>query len=153
MLTGLLQTPEYAYASVTGAVPTGGAAAPIVSDKIARQDLLHTTTCTFILMQKAITLPVLGPTGMADQWGRLLEVSRLPNVTLRIVDESQPIREGPMNTFTIYDDRLVTAELFSGMVTLTDIEDIKYHRAVFNYFESVSHDEDQTRELICGLVR
>jgi hypothetical protein len=39
-------------------------------------------------------------------------------VTLRVVDTGHVVADFPMNTFVLYDDRLVTAELFSGEVTL-----------------------------------
>ncbi|WP_103343895.1 helix-turn-helix domain-containing protein [Amycolatopsis sp. CA-126428] len=152
MLTGLLQTPEYALGAVTGALPLAGGAETIVRDKISRQQALNTTTeFVFLLMPAALRLPLLGRAGMATQWQRLIEISHRPNVTIRLVDESERVLEGPMNTFTVYDDRLVTAELFSGMVTLTEQSDITFHRELFNYFLSVSHTEHETRNLIAAL--
>jgi len=53
-----------------------------------------------------------------------------------------------LNTFVIYDDRVVTAELFSGVITLIEPADVTYHRRIFDYFESIARTEQQTRWLI-----
>jgi len=41
-----------------------------------------------------------------------------------------------LNVFVIYDDRLVTVELFSGEVVLRNPQDISHHIALFDLFLS-----------------
>ena len=153
MLTGLLQTYEYAYASVDLPVPFSGDQTRVAANKVARQFLLDDGSIqfTFLLTLSALSWPLVPVEQMRRQWGRLIEISRKPNVSLRVIDTDRVVADGPMNTFVLYDDRLVTAELFSGEVTLPDAEDVKYHRQVFDYFLSVSHTEQETRDLIAAL--
>lgn len=146
---GLLQTFEYAHASVYTPIPEPGDVTNVAAHKIARQFVLDDPIqFTFLLTPSAVTWPLVAPEQMARQYQRLIDISLKPNVTLRIVDTDHVVADCPMNTFVLYDDRLVTAELFSGEVTLTDPEDIKYHQQVFDYFLSMSLNDNQTRKWI-----
>jgi transcriptional regulator with XRE-family HTH domain len=154
MLNGLLQTFEYAHASVYSPVLTGGDLTSIAANKVMRQAVLDDLNIqfSFVLTHSAITWPLVPPEQLTRQYQRLLELSRKPNISIRIVDSMRPVvGEGPLNTFVIYDDRLLTAELFSGEVTLTSPADIEYHGKLFDYFLSVSRAEQETREFIAAL--
>ena len=56
--------------------------------------------------------------------------------------------EAPLNTFVVYDQRLVGAEVFSGEIVLTDPRDIAYHLSLFHFFESNALSEAETRSLL-----
>ncbi|MEK8170542.1 Scr1 family TA system antitoxin-like transcriptional regulator [Streptomyces sp. M19] len=47
-----------------------------------------------------------------------------------------------MNIFVVYDDRLVTVELFSGEVVLRDPRDITQHLNLFDLFWSHALTDD-----------
>lgn len=146
---GLLQTFEYAHASVYTPVPEVGDVTNVAAHKVARQFVLdEPVQFTFVLTPSAVTWPLVSSERMARQYQRLIDISLKPNVVLRVVDTSHVVADCPMNTFVLYDDRLVTAELFSGEVTLTDPEDVKYHQQLFDYFLSISLNDNQTRERI-----
>lgn len=154
MLNGLLQTFEYAHASVYSPVHTGGDLTSIAANKVARQAVLDDPNIqfTFVLTHNAITWPLVPPEQLARQHQRLLSLSQQPNISIRVVDSTRPVvGEGPLNTFVIYDDRLLTAENFSGEITLTNPSDIDFHSKLFDYFLAVSHTEQETRELIAAL--
>jgi transcriptional regulator with XRE-family HTH domain len=155
MLGALLQTPEYSYASCDSPISMGNwDAAEVSVSKLSRQRVLDNAEVqfTFLLTVAAATWPLIDPEQMARQHRHLIELSQHPNVTIRIIDsESRLVRDGPLNTFTVFDDRLVACELFSGEVTLTDPADVTYHRQLFDYFLSVSRSEVESREWIAGL--
>jgi transcriptional regulator with XRE-family HTH domain len=153
MLTGLLQTPEYARASVTSPVPTGGSPDEIAANKIKRQEILNNPNIkfAFLLTLSALTWPLLPPEAMGRQHHRLIELCQQPNISLRVIDTgTRVIGEGPLNTFVIYDDHMATAETFSGDIALTEPADITYHRELFNYFQTVALMEDATCDFITG---
>jgi transcriptional regulator with XRE-family HTH domain len=154
MLCGLLQTPEYAYASCNHPATVDGAdPAAVAEAKLSRQCVLDgDTQFTFLLTRCALTWPLLSADQMRQQHKHLIEVAHRPNISIRVIDESQVIRDGPVSMFIIYDDRLVAAELFSGEVTLTDPANIGYHQRVFDYFLSVAHSEEKTRDLLIELI-
>lgn len=153
MLVGLLQTYEYAHASVYSPVPFSGDQSGVAATKVARQILLDDETIqfTFLLTRAAVEWKLVPEAQMRRQWARLVEVSRKPNVTLRVLGDGV-VGEGPLNTFILYDSRLLTAELFSGEVTLADSVDIAFHERLFDYFLSVAMSEDETREWIQQLI-
>ena len=63
---------------------------------------------TFLLTISAVRWPLIEPGAMFHQYRHLIELSRRPNITIQILDsESRPIRDGPLNTFTVFDNRLV----------------------------------------------
>lgn len=86
---------------------------------------------------------------MALQMDRLVSVSRLPAVSIGVVPLSEQLSDtGPMHTFVIYDDRLVTAELFTGSVAFRDPKDIQHYGELFDYFAEHVLWNDQARTFI-----
>jgi len=153
MLTGLLQTRDYAYASCVDPFdPTTSPGRATADLKISRQQILlnQSIRFEFVIMPAALRLRFLDPDRMSEQAEHLIELSRRPNLSLRVVSEDLN-HAGPMNTFTVYDHRVVTAELFSGAVTLTHHADVAYHHQALDYFLSVSLGEEETREWISSL--
>jgi hypothetical protein len=71
---------------------------------------------------------------MAAQCAHMAEVNRKPNVEIGIVPQGVQVPGTPMNIFVVYDDRLVTIELFSGEVVLRDPRDISQHLSLFDLF-------------------
>ncbi|MFE9889060.1 Scr1 family TA system antitoxin-like transcriptional regulator [Streptomyces scopuliridis] len=53
-----------------------------------------------------------------------------------------------LHTFVTYDDRLVTAELFSGQVVLRDPKDADYYRELIDFFAEHSASEDDARAIL-----
>jgi hypothetical protein len=87
---------------------------------------------------------------MATQLDWLASLSHLPNVQLGIIPVSATPLRGPMNTFTVYDERLVTAETFSGSLVMRDPQDVELHLELFARFADVALFADAARELLTG---
>ncbi|MFE1102383.1 helix-turn-helix domain-containing protein [Nocardiopsis alba] len=147
MVTGLLATPEYIRASLTH---SPGDVSATVAKKIARQEALREGPCsfTFLLTEQAVRWAILSPEGMAEQAARLVEVSRLERVRLGVIPLGTVLPRGPMNTFTIYDDRFATVEIFTGRLAFRDPRDVETYRELFAMYEERALFGDQARERI-----
>lgn len=134
MITGLLATPEYVRASLSSAP---GGKSKTVARKLERQAVLYDTSksFTFLLTEQAVRWAVVPPPAMAVQIDRLASLSHLPNVRVGVIPFGVQISRGPMNTFTVCDDRLAAVENFTGCMVFQDSRDIAEHLAVFATFE------------------
>ena len=85
---------------------------------------------------------------MAVQLGRLASLSELPNIRLGIIPLDAQVPDGPLNTFTVYDDRIATAETFGGVIMMRDPRDVAYHLELFAFFERYAVSGDELRKLL-----
>ncbi|WHM36949.1 helix-turn-helix transcriptional regulator [Streptomyces sp. BPTC-684] len=141
MITGLLATPEYVRASLAHSPADTSKA---VAGKLERQQILYDTSkrFTFILTEQAVRFPLVGPHAMAVQIDRLTSLTHLPNVRLGVIPVGTRTPGLPLNTFTIYDDRMVTAELTTGSIVFRDARDIRTYLDEFaGYEERTLFDE------------
>lgn len=147
MVTGLLATPAYIRASLTHAP---GDASSTVAKKIARQEVLRDRSCsfTFLLTEQAVRWAILPPDGMAEQMAHLIEVSRITGVRVGVLPLGTVLPRGPMNTFTVYDDRLATVEIFTGRLAFRDFQDVAAYRELFTMYEEHALFADSARELM-----
>lgn len=134
MVTGLLATPEYIRASL-GHSPVD--TSKTVARKLERQAILYDTTkqFTFLLTEQAIRWAIVPQAALAVQIDRLTSLSHLPNVRIGVIPLGVPVSRGPMNTFTVYDQRLATVETFTGRIVFQDARDIAEHLEVFALYE------------------
>lgn len=147
MVTGLLATPEYIRASL-GHSPVD--ISKTVARKLDRQEILYDTTkrFTFLLTEQAVRWAVLPRSAMAVQIDRLISISHLPHVRIGIIPLGTIFGRGPMNTFTIYDQRLTTVETFTGRIVFQDARDIAEHLEVFGLYERGAKFDEEARALL-----
>ena len=147
MITGLLQTPEYARTSL-GVFP--GDHAQAIAKRLDRQGSLYNRAkrFTFLLTEAAVRWQLVEPSIMAVQMGRLASLAELPNIRLGIIPLDTCIPDGPLNTFTVYDDRIATAETFGGVIMMRDPRDVAYHLELFAFFERYAVFGDEVRKLL-----
>lgn len=89
VIPGLLQTEDYARALIVSGIDPDPEA--VVIERMRRQIVLEKVPAphlTIILSQNAIDWPVGSPEIMQGQLARLLEVSELPNVVIKVVPRS-----------------------------------------------------------------
>ncbi|MFD4315177.1 helix-turn-helix domain-containing protein [Streptomyces sp. NPDC058548] len=136
MITGLLSTPEYIRASLAH-IP--GNHAKTIARKLERQHVLYDNSkrFTFVLTEQAVRWPLVGPDALAVQIDHLASLTHLPNVRLGVIPMAGPTdpRPAPLNTFTIYDDRIATVELSSGVMVFRDPRDVMGHLQEFAHLE------------------
>lgn len=147
MITGLLATPEYIRASLSH---TPGDPSKTVARKLERQAVLYDTakTFTFLLTEQAVRWATIPHPALAVQIGRLTSLSHLPNIRMGVIPLGTVIPRGPMNTFTVYDDRLATVENFTGRMVFRDPRDVSEHLTVFTSFERCALFGGEARELL-----
>ncbi|MFC0037425.1 helix-turn-helix domain-containing protein [Actinomadura rayongensis] len=156
LISGLLQTPAYMKRAMDMAVePAQGDTARAIALKLERQAVLHDASKAFdfLLTEQAVRWRLCPPETMCEQIDRIIALSRLDNVRIGVVHPGRDVEVGPMNTFTVYDDRLVTVEIFTGRVVLRDPKDIAYHRRLFAYFERHALWGDDARALLADFSR
>lgn len=147
MMAALISTPEYIKASLAH---VRGAIDKAVAKKLERQSVLYDTSknFSFVLTESAARWPICPPAVMSMQLDHLASLSHLPNVRLGIIPVlASPLR-GPLNTFTVYDERLVTAETFTGAVVMRDPQDVTLHLDLFRRFEVAAISADALREML-----
>ncbi|WP_447041414.1 helix-turn-helix domain-containing protein [Streptomyces sp. DSM 118878] len=147
MATGLLATPEYIRASL-GHSPVD--VSKTVAKKLDRQAVLYDNRkrFTFLLTEQAVRWAVVPSAAMAVQIDRLVSLSHLPNVRIGVIPLGSAIGRGPMNTFTVYDQRLATVETFTGRIVFQDARDIAEHLEVFGLYERHALFDEHARELL-----
>lgn len=147
MITGLLQTPEYARASLAN---FPGDHPQAIAKRLDRQAALYNPAkrFTFILTEAAVRWQLCEPQVMAVQMGRLASLSELPNIRLGIIPLDSYVPDGPLNTFTVYDERIATAETFGGVIMMRDPRDIAYHLELFAFFERYAVTGGEVRALL-----
>lgn len=147
MMAALISTPEYIRASLAH---IRGTISKAVAKKLERQSVLYEPQkrFSFVLTESAVRWPICPPAVMAMQLDHLVSLSYLPNVRLGIIPVlASPLR-GPLNTFTIYDERLVTAETFTGAVVMRDPHDVALHLGLFARFEDAAISADAARKML-----
>ncbi|MFJ7909683.1 helix-turn-helix domain-containing protein [Kitasatospora sp. NPDC096204] len=143
MPSGLLQTPEYMRTAMSPPIdPAEGIVSRTIALKLERQAVLYDESkrFDFLLTESAARWKLCAPAVMAVQLDRIASVSRLPNVNIGIIPLSAQVADVPFHTFTVYEEKLVTIELFTGRLVLRDPKDVDHYRRLFDFF----HGESQT---------
>ena len=147
MITGLLQTPEYARASLAS---FPGDHAQAIAKRLDRQASLYNSAkrFTFVLTEAALRWRLCEAAVMAVQMARLSSLSELPNIRLGVIPLDAHVPDGPLNTFTLYDERIATAETFGGVIMMRDPRDVAYHLRLFAFFEQYADFDGDGRALL-----
>ncbi|GLX35402.1 transcriptional regulator [Streptomyces roseochromogenus] len=147
MVTGLLSTPEYIRASLAH-IP--GDHSKTIARKLERQQVLYDRSkrFTFILTEQAVRWPLVGPDALAVQIDHLASLTHLPNVRLGVIPMTARAGPAPLNTFTVYDDRLATVELSTGVMVFRDPRDVMSHLEEFSHLEDRALFGDDARTFL-----
>lgn len=147
MLTTLLATPEYVRASLAH-VP--GDQSRAIAKKLERQAVLYdrSKSFRFVLTELSVRWAVLPAPAMMVQTDHLISVSRLPHVRLGVIPIGTPAPDWPLNTFTLYDDRLATVETETGIMVLRDPRDVAHYHKLFDAYEKCALFDDDARAML-----
>lgn len=148
MITGLLQTPEYARASLAS-LP--GDHTRALMRRFERQSILYDTSkeFTFLLTEQALRWPLCRPGEMSVQLERIAALSELPNVRIGVIPLGRStVPEGPLSTFTIYDQALATVETFTGALLIRSAQDVALYVETFQLFEENALFGAQARDFV-----
>ncbi|WP_093778270.1 helix-turn-helix transcriptional regulator [Streptomyces sp. yr375] len=150
LVPGLLQTPEYVQA-VLGRKQLGeDQMSRAVGARLARQHILYEPgrQLRFIVTESVLRWRIVPPLVMAGQLDKLISVSRLPSVDLRVVPLSVRQTDFPSHSFSVKDDRLVTVEPIHAELAVTDPRDVALYVRKFEGFEQVALSGNAMRSLI-----
>ena len=162
---GMLQTEAYTRAALAGviveqAVETAdpdGEVALAVAERMGRQRLLGRPDARwfFLLEEPVLWYRPYARNVHRDQLRFLLEVRRRPNVFLGIVPVEVDRRAvHPEEAFDITDRHLVTVELVSGYLSVTQPAEVALYAATWNRLWSLAETgEAATRRIRAALTR
>jgi transcriptional regulator with XRE-family HTH domain len=158
LVPGLLQTEGYARALLSNNarlldVPDDAEAA--AAARLERSQIIHEAGHRFVLLieESALYYQLGDSDAMAAQLGHLLTAGALPAVSLGIIPMSTRERcLWPQEVFHVYDDTLVSVELLSAQVNITQPSEIALYLKAFEELRSMAVYGAQARALIVKAI-
>ncbi|MEU2026832.1 helix-turn-helix transcriptional regulator [Streptomyces sp. NPDC016469] len=158
LVPGLLQTEGYA-AAVLGMsarfreLPVDDSA-EAARARVERSRIIHESGRRFVLLiEEAVLRYRIGsPEAMAAQLGYLLTAGALPAVSLGIVPSTAARSQWPRETFHVYDDALVSVELVSAQVRITQPSEIGLYLRAFEQMRRTAVYGADARALIVKAI-
>jgi transcriptional regulator with XRE-family HTH domain len=158
LVPGLLQTEGYARALLSISarflgVPDDGAEA--AAARVQRSQVIHEPGHRFVLLvEEAVLYYQLGDAeAMAAQLGYLLTAGALPQVSFGIIPTATRERAmWPQETFTAHDDTLVSVELATAEVNITQPSEIALYVKAFEQLRSMAVYGAEARALIVKAI-
>jgi transcriptional regulator with XRE-family HTH domain len=158
LVPGLLQTQGYARALLSAnarllGIPDDSDEASVA--RVERSKVIHEPGHRFVLLiEEGVLRYQLGDAdAMAAQLGHLLTAGALPSVSLGIIPDSTPERAlWPQELFHVYDDTLVSVELLSARVRVTQPSEIALYLKAFEQLRSMAVYGADARALIVKAI-
>lgn len=134
---GLLQTPDYARAMITGAVELHGTPADVeegVRKRMERRAILDDPgkETRILLWEPVLYTRHASPGVQTEQLDHLAECVRAGRGGIGIVPLRSSLGASPMHGFWIYDDDRVIVETVGAELYLTDDDAVEPYRRVFS---------------------
>ncbi|MEV7777065.1 helix-turn-helix transcriptional regulator [Kitasatospora sp. NPDC088351] len=153
VVPGLAQRRGYAtslMAAITRFQGTPDDVGAAVESRVARSNLFRRANHQFamVLEETVLRYPFGGAQAMREQLMFLLEIMRLPRVSLGIIPAGAPREMWPLEAFYMYDDRQVTAELLSALVNITTPGEVAIYEKAFKILAGMAVYGPQARDLI-----
>ncbi len=166
VIPGLLQTPDYTRTRVLSELPIYGSldVEAEVAARQARQALLTAADpprYQAVIDEAALRRFVAPPEVMAAQLARLVELSALPAVTVRVLSLHARIGEYyvPHSSFSLYrfadpeDPDVVVLETLTSDLHLTDEEDVSRYRLLCDWLAAAALPPEESVTFLAGLAR
>lgn len=132
-----------------------GLHAPRQYVRCKRSSVIHEPGHRFALLieEAALHYRIGGSDAMAAQLGYLLTAGALPQVSLGIIPMATPERtQWPRETFHMYDDKLVSGELITARVRITQTSEIALYLKAFEQLRSMAVYGQAARALIVKAI-
>lgn len=158
LVPGLLQTDGYALAVLGIAAGIHDLAtddsAEAARARIERSRIVHEQGHRFVVVieEPVLYCQVADPDAMAAQLGYLLTAGALPAVSLGIIPMAARRSHWPEETFHVYDDQLVSVELVSAEVNVTQPGEIAQYLDTFERLRSMAVYGADARALIVKAI-
>ncbi|MDW4908020.1 helix-turn-helix transcriptional regulator [Streptomyces sp. ADMS] len=153
LVPGLLQTPEYIRAVLRRHDLSEDALTRTINGRLERQAVLYenSKSLRFIITEPVLRWRIVPPQMMAAQLDRIVSMSRLPHVDIRVVPLRIQQHDIANHAFVIRDDRMVTIETVHAEVVVTDPRDVGIYVEKFDGFVQVALSGDDMRSLVEGI--
>ena len=158
IVPGLLQAEDYARAVTAGFIPDLGPGdrEKLVQGRLARQALLlgrDEPRLDYVLDESALLRQVGGPSVMRQQLRTLLDRSRLPGISIRVLPMTAGAHPGMDTAFEILaipriSDVVVYLEGYAGTFFLRKPAEVARYGAAFQRVRDLALDRDASRTLI-----
>lgn len=158
LVPGLLRTEGYARALLSSNARFLGVpddAAEAAAARLERSQIIHEPGHRFVmLIEEAVLYYQLGDAeAMAAQLGYLLTAGALPAVSFGIIPTSTRERAlWPQETFDVHDDTLVSVELISAEVNVTQPSEIALYIKAFEQLRTMAVYGAEARALIVKAI-
>jgi transcriptional regulator with XRE-family HTH domain len=160
LVTGLLQTGDYARAVVSSNVNTpADEVDDRVAARLARQSLFsreRPPRFTFYLHEAVLRLPIGDPMVMSDQLHHLLRMSVRPYLTLRVIPAAIGAHAGLSGPFTLMEFAefrpVVYLDSETSSLFLETREEATAYQRILGALAHTALSEEQSRELIATLA-
>lgn len=153
LVPGLLQTPEYIRAVLRRHDLSEDALTRTINGRLERQAVLYdnSKSLRFIITEPVLRWRIVPSQMMAAQLDRIVSMSRLPHVDIRVVPLRIQQHDIANHAFVIRDDRMVTIETVHAEVVVTDPRDVGIYVEKFDGFVQVALSGDDMRSLVEGI--
>jgi hypothetical protein len=153
LVPGLLQTPEYIRAVLQRHNLSEDALTRTLSGRLERQAVLYDNAkaLRFVITEPVLRWRIVPPQMMAAQLDRIVSISRLSHVDIRVVPLRIQQHDIANHAFVIRDDRMVTVETVHAEVVVTDPRDVGLYVDKFDGFERVALSGNEMRSLVEGI--
>ncbi|MGW4272899.1 helix-turn-helix domain-containing protein [Streptomyces seoulensis] len=159
LVPGLLQTEGYA----AGVLRISAAFRDLPVDdsadaaraRVDRSQVIHQPGRTFVfaIEEAALRYQVCDTDAMAAQLGFLLTVGALPQVSLGVIPMATPERrQWPRETFHMYDDQLISIELVSARVRITQPSEVALYLKAFEQLRGMAVYGADARALVLRAI-
>jgi transcriptional regulator with XRE-family HTH domain len=163
IMPGLLQNADYARAQVLAAVPrwVPDEVERRVRSRIARQQRLfseHPPQFEAVVDESVLHRIVGSPAIMRAQLERLLELSDLPHITLRVIPYDAGALPAGNNKFIILRfaqpavPDVVFIEGLTGDLYLEETHDVETYSTTFRALAQLAAEPDTTRDIITAMI-
>ncbi|SFC20123.1 helix-turn-helix domain-containing protein [Streptomyces aidingensis] len=165
VVPGLLQTEDYARAVIRGALPEIAEedADRRVQVRMRRQQRVHETRNPLrlwaVVDEAALRRMVGGAAVMSAQLKHLVEVSRLPHVTLQVMPFSCGAHPGLNGQYAILefpdsaDSSVIYLEGVTSDLYLEKANDVQHYSVMYEHLRAEAHSPEQTRDFIAEMIK
>ncbi|MFD9541400.1 helix-turn-helix domain-containing protein [Streptomyces sp. NPDC060022] len=158
LIPGLVQTEGYAAALLSANarllnIPDDGAEAAAARVERSRVIREPGHRCLLLIEESGLHYQLGDPDSMAAQLGHLLSVGALPTVSLGIIPTATRERVlWPQEVFHVYDDTLVSVELLSAQVNITQPSEIELYLTAFEQLRGMAVYGAMARALVVKAI-
>ncbi|GAA4614736.1 helix-turn-helix domain-containing protein [Saccharopolyspora hordei] len=160
VISGLLQTSNYARAVMTSGTESPGDLETRVTLRVGRRDVLTRKKgprFTFLVMETALRTKIGGPVVMADQLRQVVTMSEWPSVTVRVIPADLNIWHPALHgSYILFEfpkaDPIVHLEQYASAVFLHEREQTDAYRSATDTLRGLAMSPDDSVKLIAEVA-